>query len=170
MKPVPNLSIYWWMSLAAMIIIFIVLLLDTRYNVATMLELEFAPTQGAFFATMIDNAYTKAFLEKCIYIDYAFIVAFTSLFCFSIIILRTNYGKKLSFYHRSLMLLPGVLDVCENTIMLLMVRHGGVSKLTYHLQMIIVYSKWVLVIPCTILAVRVLLLEANRIIVLFRKA
>jgi hypothetical protein len=154
MKSLSNLQA-WWSSLAAMVVIFGALLSDIRYNVVTMLELEFAPTQESFFATIKDSGYTKPFLEKCIYIDYGFIVAFTSVFYFSFIILRAKY-KDFFFYRRSFMFFPGLLDVVENTIMLHMVRHGEVGELTYNLQMIIVYSKWVLVIPCSILAIRVL--------------
>jgi hypothetical protein len=156
MKPLPNLRTCWWASLAAVILIFGVLLSDPRYNVVTMLELEFAPTQEAFFATIADSGYTEAFLEKCIYIDYAFIVAFTSLFYFSILIVGAKYNKKLSFYHRLFVFFPGLLDVFEDTIMLDMVRHGAVSKLIYTLQMIMVYSKWLLVIPCSIVVVMAL--------------
>lgn len=155
MKSLSNLRTCWWASLAAMVVIFGVLLSDTRYNVATMLELEFAPTQKTFFATVEDSGYTKAFLEKCIYIDYVFIVAFTSLFYFSIIILKAKY-KELAFYCRPFMFVPGLLDVIEDTIMLCLVRHGEVSRLTYNFQVITVYSKWILVIPCSILVIMAL--------------
>jgi hypothetical protein len=155
MKSASNLRSCWWASLAAMAVIFGALLYDPRYDVVAMLALEFAPTQEAFFATIADSGYTKAFLEKCIYIDYAFIVAFTSLFYFSIIIFAAEYNKKIS-YQRLFVLVPGLLDVIEDTIMLHMVRHGEVSGLTYNLQMTMVYSKWVLVIPCSILAIMAL--------------
>ena len=153
MKPDPNLRTFWWAGLAAVVVIFAVLLSDPRYNVITMLKLEFASSQEAFFNTIAASGYTKAFLEKCLYIDYAFIVAFTSLFYCSTFVLSAKYDKKLSFYHRSFVLLPGLLDVIENVIMLHMIRHGAVSGLTYNLQMIMVYSKWVIVIPCCILAI-----------------
>ncbi|HEX8270465.1 MAG TPA: hypothetical protein VF581_11295 [Flavobacterium sp.] len=165
-KGLNDLFVYkrWVLSLTLVLTVFIILLSDVRYDVLAMLKLEFAQSQQYFFQVVNDYNYPDALLKIYIYFDFAFIIAFSGLFYFSIdLISKLRYPKnKLGI--PMLGLLPGTLDVIEDVLMLQMLHQDGISNFAFDLFRIVVALKWLVVFPCSAAAIIILLYPFSKTI------
>ena len=147
---------YWLAALTAVFTVFILLLSDTRYSVPAMVKLEFAQTQHYFFSVQRAYNYSDELLATYIYMDFVFIVAFSALFCFSLLVLMAIRKKRIEPWHLVLCCLPGMLDITEDLLMLKMFHDDGISENLFNTFIAVALSKWILVLPCIGMALAVL--------------
>ncbi len=135
-----------------MFVVFAIMASDPKYNVAAMLQLEFAHNDAHFFDIMSEYDFTADWLEMMIYLDFAFLVTFTALFYFSLKVLMAAGKVRRRSFLGLFCLVPGALDVIENILMIQIIQHGGLQdKFQYFSN--VVWMKWIIVVPFIILTI-----------------
>ena len=146
-----NIVRAWLFGLLLLCVSGLLLLLDPEYRVWQMLRIELASSATHLMHIIAENEYDKPFLQKCLYLDFAFLTGFTIIFIASALLIsdKGTPSRKLLL---ALAVLPGLLDLAENILLLRMLDNESQMFALFPYYNISAIAKFILVVPAVVMA------------------
>lgn len=133
-------------ALAATIGLFVKLITSSNSSFLILYQLELSDSDEAFRKVMLQNNLSDVLMEKIIYNDYLYIIAYTILFYLSIkVVIYSDRFKKRSFLG-IFTIIPGFFDTVQNLLALEIVNHSGLNANFIYYQYL-VWVKWITITP-----------------------
>jgi hypothetical protein len=144
---------YWTVMVAITFIIIGLFTWSPIFNVPDLIKIEFAKNPYLF------NNYIAAYIHKPspllvynTYLDFAFIAAYTLLFCLSAKVVCDLFESKKNWF-LYICLFPGICDTIENFLLLQMIKVSPLDYSNFNLFHTMVRLKWGLAIPGMVLVI-----------------